>query len=420
MFKNNIRTYCGIKDIFGTPIEKYGSLTICADVDDTILTCTNRDYDYAIPKQEMIDKLNKLYDNGNKIIYYTSRGMASCGGDLEKIRKTKLPQLVHWLESHNVRYSDIYIGKPNADIYVDDRGVSANDFLNSKIKELHGGSGLPVIRIGNIVKKTCSPEKIEGIKKWYNLISPKIAPKYLSSLYNDIYIEYIEGSPLYTCCTLSDVKYLYDEVVNRFARVPAEKLDCNHLIRTLSKNEDAFKNEDDEGTSIINEMLNGYIDEAYNLIVKHHKELELRSSFCHGDLTLSNCIKSYNSIKLIDPEYDEMCSSYLFDLAKLRMSLSGYEKIVKGRGHISDNNLEMFKMYLDSRIRRESIISNPIYNDPFKKPQMTNYHLVLILQYMYTIRLARYNNKEPQRKGAVMKMIEEIREELKNEKLLEC
>ncbi len=50
-------------------------MIIYVDIDHTI--CDNHDYlNYgdAVPWQENINKINKLYDDGHKIVYWTARG----------------------------------------------------------------------------------------------------------------------------------------------------------------------------------------------------------------------------------------------------------------------------------------------------------------------------------------------------------
>ena len=42
--------------------------TLVVDVDDTISTHINRDYENAIPHTKIISKLNKMYDSGWKIV----------------------------------------------------------------------------------------------------------------------------------------------------------------------------------------------------------------------------------------------------------------------------------------------------------------------------------------------------------------
>ena len=50
-------------------------MTYVFDIDGTICSKTNGDYELASPIKERIDYINKLYNQGNKIIFQTARGM---------------------------------------------------------------------------------------------------------------------------------------------------------------------------------------------------------------------------------------------------------------------------------------------------------------------------------------------------------
>ena len=50
-------------------------MTYVFDIDGTICTLTNGDYESAQPVQERVDKVNTLYDEGHTIILQTARGM---------------------------------------------------------------------------------------------------------------------------------------------------------------------------------------------------------------------------------------------------------------------------------------------------------------------------------------------------------
>ena len=87
---------------------------IFIDIDETI--CFNldtdvdspRDYSQAVPNRENITKANKLYDEGNKIVYWTARG--SLTG--EDWTETTTSQLTEW----EVKYHELRLGKPHYDI----------------------------------------------------------------------------------------------------------------------------------------------------------------------------------------------------------------------------------------------------------------------------------------------------------------
>jgi CMP-N,N'-diacetyllegionaminic acid synthase len=95
----------------------------CFDIDETICTkVLDGDYLKAKPYKNRIKKINKLYEDGNKIIFLTARGFVT------KInwKETTENQLLHW----GVKYHELFLTKPYADIYIDDKGISDHDFFD--------------------------------------------------------------------------------------------------------------------------------------------------------------------------------------------------------------------------------------------------------------------------------------------------
>lgn len=107
-------------------------LTYVIDVDGT-LSYWNDDRDYINfkPRQEVIDKINKLYEDGHTIIINTARGMNSLNGDMDKIREEVYPVLSEWLKNNGVKYHKLIMNKPWGHFYVDDRNLSIEDFLKN-------------------------------------------------------------------------------------------------------------------------------------------------------------------------------------------------------------------------------------------------------------------------------------------------
>lgn len=110
--------------------------TFIVDVDGTIcdgapLEDGTYDYKNAVPIKSVIQRINHLYEAGNTIVLFTARGMRSCGGDLEKIKKSVVPTLQTWLETYNVKHHRLEIGKPWGEnpIYIDNRSLSIKSFL---------------------------------------------------------------------------------------------------------------------------------------------------------------------------------------------------------------------------------------------------------------------------------------------------
>lgn len=100
------------------------------DIDGTICDKpSNSDYHTSIPKPVRIDKINKLYDEGNYIIYFTARGMGRYLDDanLAKARFQQITELQ--LRLWGCKYHKLILGKPSGDYYIDDKGINADDFF---------------------------------------------------------------------------------------------------------------------------------------------------------------------------------------------------------------------------------------------------------------------------------------------------
>jgi len=107
-------------------------MTFVFDIDGTICSTTNGDYDKAIPIKERIDAINKLYDKGNKILFHTARGMGRSDNSQifaeRKYYKFTLKQLKKW----GVKHHGLFMGKPSGDFYIDDKGEKDEDFFNTR------------------------------------------------------------------------------------------------------------------------------------------------------------------------------------------------------------------------------------------------------------------------------------------------
>jgi len=99
-------------------------VVIYVDIDETIcITPDNRDYSKSIPIEKNIEKINKLYDAGNKIIYWTARGTGT-GIDWTEITKK---QFKEW----NVLYHEIKFQKPIYDIFICDKAFNSKEYFNN-------------------------------------------------------------------------------------------------------------------------------------------------------------------------------------------------------------------------------------------------------------------------------------------------
>ena len=98
------------------------------DIDGTICNNTFGEYDEAVPFQDRIEKNNKLYDEGNIIIYQTARGMGRSHNNVIKAYKIFYDYTAKQLNGWGVKYHDLFMGKPQGDLYVDDKGIKDGNF----------------------------------------------------------------------------------------------------------------------------------------------------------------------------------------------------------------------------------------------------------------------------------------------------
>ena len=96
-------------------------MKIFVDIDETICFYDGVDrlgYKNAIPNEKNIAKINKLYDEGWKIIYWTGRGSVS----KKDYKSHTLKQLTDW----GCKFHDLITGtcdnpKPHFDLVIDDK-----------------------------------------------------------------------------------------------------------------------------------------------------------------------------------------------------------------------------------------------------------------------------------------------------------
>lgn len=106
--------------------KKYNRIVV--DIDNTICFVHDRDFVNAIPNIEIIDKINKLHEDGWEIYLFTARGDNSC--KTLKAKEKKYREVTEtWLFTNGVKYDKLMFGKPNADYYVDDKNINIKEFL---------------------------------------------------------------------------------------------------------------------------------------------------------------------------------------------------------------------------------------------------------------------------------------------------
>jgi len=91
---------------------------IRVDIDRTLCSYTREGgKKKAVPNREVIDRINKLHDEGNTIIVWTSRA------------KHQKPLTEKQLDEWGLRYDEIDFDKPIFDLFIDDRSVNVAHWL---------------------------------------------------------------------------------------------------------------------------------------------------------------------------------------------------------------------------------------------------------------------------------------------------
>ncbi len=92
----------------------------CFDIDGTICTNTDGDYASAEPFMSRIAHVNSLYESGHSISLFTARG-STTGINWRTLTEQ---QLAEW----GVRYHTLIMGKPHADLFIDDKAIHSDEY----------------------------------------------------------------------------------------------------------------------------------------------------------------------------------------------------------------------------------------------------------------------------------------------------
>lgn len=98
-------------------------MRICIDLDGTICELRKNGETYAdvLPKKGAKEFIDKQVADGHIIIIHTARNMQTQNHNVGKVLKNVGKITLDWLEKYQIQYHEIFFGKPNADITIDDR-----------------------------------------------------------------------------------------------------------------------------------------------------------------------------------------------------------------------------------------------------------------------------------------------------------
>ena len=102
------------------------SKIFCFDIDNTICKTKSNFYNKSKPNKNAIKIVNKLFDNGHKIIFFTARGMGTFKENKKKIKKKYYNFTLKQLKKWNIKFHKLYIFKPSYDFIIDDKSIFYN------------------------------------------------------------------------------------------------------------------------------------------------------------------------------------------------------------------------------------------------------------------------------------------------------
>lgn len=109
-----------LRNIDGNPrTYKKSAKIFMVNIDNTICNTNCSDYIMSEPILENIEFFNELYERGNIIHYWTSRGM-NTGKNWDVFT---ISQMKAW----NVKYDTLNMNKPNYDYWIDDKAINIQD-----------------------------------------------------------------------------------------------------------------------------------------------------------------------------------------------------------------------------------------------------------------------------------------------------
>jgi capsule biosynthesis phosphatase len=109
-------------------------MRICFDLDGTIadLKKAGEEYSDVLPNPGARDTLMRLRSEGAYIIIHTARGMGSCDNNLGRVIAKQADVTIQWLKKWDIPYDELLFGKPNVDVFVDDKGYRFENWAETE------------------------------------------------------------------------------------------------------------------------------------------------------------------------------------------------------------------------------------------------------------------------------------------------
>ena len=114
---------------------KKKKLTLSFDLDNTICKTSSGNYLKSKPNKQIIKLINNLFDNGHTIKIFTARYMGRNNDNILKANKMGFKKTALQLKKWGLKYNKLFITKPSADIYIDDKSYGYNKNWTTEFKK---------------------------------------------------------------------------------------------------------------------------------------------------------------------------------------------------------------------------------------------------------------------------------------------
>jgi capsule biosynthesis phosphatase len=324
---------------------------ICFDLDNTLVTypVIPNDYSTCLPIQKNIDFLKYLKKMGNTIIIHTARRMKTHKSNLGRVNADIGKLTFDMLDKMDIPYDEIYFGKPDADFYIDDKGVNCFENLEKELGYCNCDKVKP--RDFNKITKTYldvirkDGKDLSGEIYYYSKIPENIKylfPKmihYDSINYKWYDVELIDGITLNNLFLLenlstdmfSQILQLIDIIHNQ---PQIDATDNVNIYENYNKKMKTRHKEYDYSVFPDSNIIYDYLTEQ---LQKYEENQNGIKTIIHGDLVFTNIlVDKKNQIKFIDMRGKQgdtltIYGDKMYDYAKLYQSIIGYDEILQGK-----------------------------------------------------------------------------------------
>jgi len=348
LFCNNVPVNSCTQSMLVVPTSR-----VCFDLDNTLVTPprVKGDYTTVEPIQDRIDFCNYLKRMGCEIIIHTARGSVNTLQNSRIIHDT--------LEKYDIPCDELFMGKPYADIYIDDKFVNIHKlqnetgFYNTRIAPRDFNS--IDINLTTVSKKS---EDLTPEIYYYNNIPCEVKDLFpLLVSHSDTGTEYtierIKG------VTLSEMLVSNGTIDTKIFRTLLGSLKRLHSIKT---------HDQIDITEIYSKKLKSRGINVDQDLLEYEKTV---CNYCmvHGDPVFTNVlINNYGKLKFIDPRGHvgtkfTIYGDPMYDWAKVYQSLIGYDFVLNDKEHrVCKELIEIFfEMFSTEEIKNIKIITKSLF-----------------------------------------------------------